>query len=294
MDLRWGIIGLGEAGSAFARHLLQQGEARLVATDPRFSPGGSPANSDNVPSLAVRLVPDIRTLMQNSDLCLSLVTPRVASEVAEAAASCWSQGLFIDFNSISPMQKRQIASLFPRDVFVGGAILGSVAGEGTSSQLALDGPSADRAAALLNAAAFNSMAVGEGVGAAAALKMCRSIFMKGIECLLVETLLAASHFQIADAVLESLEATVLKYGFRPMVEMLVTTHALHCGRRSDEMQQVTEMLADTRLPNLMSEASRACLSNSSLSGVTEHFDRKLPGTSEAVIKFLDRYYGENS
>lgn len=294
MELRWGIIGFGEVGSAFAKHLLQQGATRLLATDSRFSADEcSSLNRDNPGLPSIQFVPDIRTVVQDSDLCLSLVTPRAASEVGEAAASCWAQGLFIDFNSISPMQKRQIASLFPPRVFVGGAILGSVAGEGASSQLALDGPSAEHARALLDSAGFNSTAVGEIIGAAAALKMCRSIFMKGIECLSVETLLAASHFQITDAVLESLDATIRKYGFRPMIEMLVTTHALHCGRRSDEMQQVTEMLADIPLPNTMSEAARKCLSSSSSSGITQHFDRKLPRSAEIVIEFLDHHYEEN-
>lgn len=294
MQRRWGIIGFGEAGSTFARHLLHRGETRLLATDPRFSADVTSAvNPQTTSSATVQLVPDIRTVVQNSDLCLSLVTPRAAGEVAEAAARYYTEGLFIDFNSISPMQKRQIASRFPEGVFVGGAILGSIAGEGASSQLALDGPAADRAEVVLNSVAFNCKAVSQVVGAAAALKLCRSIFMKGVECLLIETLLGAKHFQISEAVLQNLQTTFQKYGFSAMVEMLVTTHALHCGRRADEMQQVSEMLSDIPLPNIMSEASRALLSNSSSSAVTEHFGHQLPGSSEEVIRFLYGHYRED-
>jgi 3-hydroxyisobutyrate dehydrogenase-like beta-hydroxyacid dehydrogenase len=290
----WGIIGFGEAGSTFASHLSRQSGCALVITDPVLNQKDRPESfRRRLNGITAQIVPDIPALMRSSDVSLSLVTPRVALDVARTAAAFWEKGLYVDLNSVSPVEKQQMAALFPPGVFVGGAILGSIAGEGAASKLVLDGPSADRAHALLQAGGFNSTAISEILGSAAALKLCRSIFMKGIECILVEALLAGSSFKIADSVLESIESTLNTFGFRPMVEMLVTTHAAHCARRADEMRQVAAMLAELKLPNVMSDASREFLCRSSSSGIIGNFEGAAPERSSLVIDYLKHFYVEN-
>jgi 3-hydroxyisobutyrate dehydrogenase-like beta-hydroxyacid dehydrogenase len=281
----WGIIGCGEAGSTFAAHLSRQDGINVMITDPALELarlGGTSA----------QIVEDVPSLVRSADICLSLVTPNAALQVARAAAAAWRQGLFVDLNSVSPAEKRQMTALFPAGGFVGGAILGSIAGEGAASRVVLDGPSAAQAEMLLNSAGFRSRAISAVPGAAAAMKLCRSIFMKGIECLLVETILAASEFEITDAVLASVEDTLEGYGFGPMVEMLVTTHAVHCERRSEEMRRVTDMLSAMGLPNAMSAASITLLSMSAATGLTRHVGGVLPSSSGVVIEYLKRSYKE--
>lgn len=290
----WGIVGFGEAGSTFAAHLARLEGAHVVITDPVLTRMPGNERFARLNGVQAAVVDDIRALVSCADLCLSLVTPKSAMDAARAAASAWRDGLYIDFNSVSPAEKMKMAALFPRNAFVGAAILGSIAGEGSATRLALDGPAAGQAEALLNAAGFFSKAIGNHLGSAAALKMCRSIFMKGIECLLVETMLAAEEYQITTAVLESIRDTVQKYGFEPMVEMLITTHAVHCGRRSDEMEGVAAMLTEMHLPNIMSSASRAVLASSAKMGLTAHFRGALPSDSHSVIAILKQSYAENS
>jgi 3-hydroxyisobutyrate dehydrogenase-like beta-hydroxyacid dehydrogenase len=293
LEQTWGIIGFGEAGSTFAAHVSQRNGIRLLITDPVLNEARSAAAlCAKLNGAIVEVMVDVPALVESTEMCLSLVTPRAAIEVARQAASVWQQGLFVDFNSVSPVEKSEMAALFPPGVFVGGAILGSVAGEGAASALALDGPSAGRAQALLNAAGFRSNAISTKPGAAAALKMCRSVFMKGMECLLVETLLAASSFEITEAVLASIEQTFESYGFRPLLEILITTHAVHCARRSDEMERVAAMLSSMHLPSPMSEASRDLLTQSRKSGVTEHFRGMPSSTSQAIIEYLKNHYEE--
>ncbi len=290
MPHKWGIIGFGEAGSAFAAHLSRQDGTQLVITDPVLTQMPAPALRAKLHGTKAEVVDEIAQLVERSEICVSLVTPKSAGAVARAAASPWRGELFIDFNSVSPAEKRHMAGFFPDGAFVGGAILGSIAGEGATSRLALDGPRAADAERALNAAGFRSQAISTSPGAAAALKMCRSIFMKGVECLLVETMLAAADYQITGAVLDSIADTLRTYGFRPMAEMLVTTHAVHCSRRSDEMERVAEMLSGMCLPNVMSAASREFLARSAKTGITEHFRGELPAASDPVIKFLKQSY----
>jgi 3-hydroxyisobutyrate dehydrogenase-like beta-hydroxyacid dehydrogenase len=285
--LQWGIIGFGEAGSSFAAHIGHSLSRPIQVVDPLLNRlpllDHMRARLDRV---TVEIVADTARLVSGCDIVLSLVTPGVASLAAEEAASAWSKGLYIDFNSITPKEKQRLAARFPADSYIDGAILGSIAGEGSAAPLALSGPRASEAQACLSAIAFTASAVGTEVGAASALKMCRSIFMKGLECLFVESLVAADGFNVTEPVLSSIEETIMSYGVRPLAKMLVTTHAAHCERRSEEMEGVTRMLEETGISGRMSQTARDFLAASFQSGVTNHFDRRVPDQMNEVITFF--------
>lgn len=290
-SMRWGIIGFGEVGSAFSQRISTISGTTPAVTDPMLSQEPLTAHVlRRLEAAKVEVAPDIASLVSNSDIVLSLVPPSAMVGVAETAASSWRQGLFVDFTSVSPTEKQRMSTLFVGESFVDGAILGSIVGGGTSTPLALAGPRAEEAHGRLSAAGFNSSVVGPHVGGASALKMCRSIFMKGLECLFVETLLAAAQFKIREAVLASIEESVTSYGLRPMYEMLVTTHATHCARRSDEMQGVVQMVREMGMPYMMSDAARVFLGASFRSGVREHFGGTVPGRPEDVIDYLTEWY----
>jgi 3-hydroxyisobutyrate dehydrogenase len=238
--------------------------------------------------------PDIPMLVSHCDLVLSFVTARVAMDVAAQAATAWRSGVFVDFNSISPVQKKRAARLFRQQSYVDGAVLGSIAVEGTKAPLVLAGPQSEQADRSLKAMGLHTTVIGAEVGGASALKMCRSVFMKGVECLFVETLLAAAHFKVGKAVLESIERTFEVYGPKPLAEMLVTTHALHCARRGDEMKEVVRMLEETAVPSQMSQGARDFFESSCRSKPAEHFKGILPNKSEEVIEYLTHFYREHS
>ena len=118
--------------------------------------------------------------------------------------------------------------------------------------------------------------------------------MKGLECLVIEMLLAAAQFNLRDRVLESIEETISSYGVEPLVKMLVTTHAAHCGRRADEMQRAVDMLTALGLPSHMSEAARDLLQASSDTGLPVRFNHQVPEAQDEVIRFLSRYYRQTT
>lgn len=290
MALRWGVIGYGEAGSAFARSLALKHQAQVLVCDPVLREAAS-ANSLRAAceGLGCQIVDSIPSLVTQADICFSLVTARVACDVARLASACSTA--FIDFNSVSPTLKQHMAGLFKPGVFVGGAILGAIAGEGARTPLALDGPSSERIAQMLNDHGFVASSVSDSYGGAAALKLCRSIFMKGLECIAVEMLLAAETFNLREPVLRSVQNSFDTYGFRALIEMLVKTHAVHCSRRSDEMLGVSEMLREASLPAIMSEAAASLLRRSAESGVTA-VDKQQWTSAEPVIQYLKQTYSE--
>jgi 3-hydroxyisobutyrate dehydrogenase-like beta-hydroxyacid dehydrogenase len=74
--------------------------------------------------------------------------------------------------------------------------------------LLLAGREAARAEALLREAGFNNIRiVGEDVGRASAIKMIRSVMVKGVEALTAEMMLAAQQAGVVEEVLTSLDAS---------------------------------------------------------------------------------------
>jgi 3-hydroxyisobutyrate dehydrogenase-like beta-hydroxyacid dehydrogenase len=286
--LRWGILGFGEVGATFARQLLRS-SAQVVVCDPLLNQMPRPAHIEQrLAGLPVQIAADAAAVADGADVVCSLVTAGSAAGAATAAATKARGVLFLDFNSISPRQKQRLAALFEPGAYVDGAILGAIAGSGARTPLAVAGPRAAAADAALLAAGFTSSVIGATVGAASALKLCRSIFMKGLECLFVETLLAAGSFGILDAVLDTVEETYTSYGFHPLMEMLVTTHAAHCGRRAEEMRGVEAMLQEMNLPASMSAAAAVTLQHSYDAGLRDRFAGQAPGSYADVVDYLRR------
>jgi 3-hydroxyisobutyrate dehydrogenase-like beta-hydroxyacid dehydrogenase len=290
----WGIIGFGAAGSAFAEHISARPGHRVVVTDPQLSAESPPDSMRRkLDRMTVSVAPDIASLAHaGCDVIVSLVTASIAGRIAAEAAQAWQAGIYVDFNSTSPVEKRRSAGLFDdKAAYVDGAILGSIAGEGVMAPLALAGPRAEQAGRFLRAVDLRPTVISTEVGGASALKMCRSIFMKGIECLYVEMLLAARQFGVVEAVMSSVEGSFQAYTPRALADMLVTTHATHCGRRFHEMEQVVTMLEEAGMPRQMSQASAAFLQASERSDITKQLGGSTPPIrSDDVVTYLAHHY----
>jgi 3-hydroxyisobutyrate dehydrogenase-like beta-hydroxyacid dehydrogenase len=116
-----------------------------------------------------------------------------------------------------------------------------------------------RAAALapaLKALGMNATVAAEEIGTASAIKMCRSIMIKGIEALVVESMLAARRFGAEDAVLASLDRTFPQMGWKAeLPDYLMSRVAEHGRRRAAEMREVACTLEEVGLAPTMASAT---------------------------------------
>lgn len=293
-DTRWGLVGFGEVGSTIAQQITEAGDGPVTVVDPLLIQIPPPPHvAERAAPLDLRVVNDVATLMRCCDTVLSVVTPRTAAWVAEEAAAAGTDTLFVDLNTTPPNEKRRLAGIFPSEAYVDGAILGSIAATRAGTPLAFSGPRAERLVRAVGALGFSASSVGPMVGGASALKICRSIFMKGVECLFVETLIAAAAFEVGEAVLTSVEETFTSLGFRGTANMLVTTHAVHCARRAAEMEGVASTLGAMGVPAMMAGAARDTLAETAESGLPESTAGTVPKDGGAVIDYLAKYYKEN-
>lgn len=254
MGTRIGLIGYGEVGRIFATDLLAGGAERVVAYDLVFDgPDGARLRAE---AAAAGVVPaaDHAGACRGAEVVISAVTAAAAAEVAEACARYLAPGqIFLDINSASPATKRAGAERVGASGarFVEGAVMASVPGPRLKVPILGGGPDAERAAALLNPLGMAITPAATEVGRASAMKLCRSIMIKGLEALIIDCAAAAEAWRVEDEVYASLAATFPSVDWRQLArDMPGRVHA-HGIRRAAEMREAAQMLEELgRVPDL--------------------------------------------
>lgn len=256
-DTRICLLGFGEVGQTLGTDLLAAGFRNLVAWDLKFAAASSDL-ANRARSLSVEVAASAQEAAAGAALVLSAVT--AAQDVAAAqsfAAHLGSDALFVDLNSASPAVKQQahavIASGSGR--YVEAVIMAPIAPKRIASPILLGGPDAPRFEALARKLGFSGVEVfSDRVGQASAAKMCRSVIIKGLEALLAESLLTARHYEVDDAVIESLNNLLPGHDWRALARYMISRSLLHGVRRAEEMREVAATVAESGLSPWMSSA----------------------------------------
>jgi 3-hydroxyisobutyrate dehydrogenase len=98
-------------------------------------------------------------------------------------------------------------------------------------------------------------AVGPDVGAASTIKMCRSVFMKGLDAILMECMVAAETAGVTDRIVSSLQVTIPEVNWPVFIGKKLGGAAQHSGRRAGEMREVAVTLRELGLDPTMAEAT---------------------------------------
>jgi len=256
---RIALIGFGEVGTIFGRDLAQQGLAITTYDILLDAPAARPAMLERARGAAVRAADTLADAVRGADLVISAVTASSARDVARDAGGCLSPGqLFLDVNSVSPETKRGNARCVEAAgaAYVEAAVMAPVPPQRLAVPMLLGGRGARALADALNRYGMNATAVADEIGTASAIKMCRSIMIKGLEALTVECLFAARRFGAEQAVLASLDKTFPHMGWNTeLPDYLVSRVAEHGRRRAAEMREVAQTLEEVGLPPLMARAT---------------------------------------
>ncbi|GMM93400.1 DUF1932 domain-containing protein [Qipengyuania sp. MTN3-11] len=239
------FIGFGEAGQAFAADwppMLANARAYDVKTD---SPPTRAAKFADYSACAVEGCETRADALAGADAVFSLVTADSALAAAEAGAPHLTRGaLWLDMNSVAPETKRAAAAGVERagGRYVDVAVMAPVHPARRNVPLLVSGPHAEAGAGLLRTVGFGKVRIVDGpVGAASAIKMIRSVMVKGMEALSAECILAAEAAGVLDEVVASLEATPPE-SFAQQVDYNLERMMLHGLRRAAEMEEVVKTL----------------------------------------------------
>ncbi len=245
------LIGFGEAGATFARAAGWGGAARAYDVRPERS---APAAE-----LGVQFCPSAAAALAGADLVLSLVTADAALAVARDCAPLIAAGaLWCDMNSVSPDTKRAAAAAITAagGRYVDVAVLAPVDPARLNVPLLLAGDAADAAAVALAAAGFVRISVvGAEIGRASAIKLIRSVMVKGIEALTAEMMLASNRAGVGEAVLASLDASERHESWFVRAAYNLDRMAQHGERRAAEMEHCASTLDALGVAPLMTRAT---------------------------------------
>jgi 3-hydroxyisobutyrate dehydrogenase-like beta-hydroxyacid dehydrogenase len=125
--------------------------------------------------------------------------------------------------------------------------------------------------------------VGTEIGQASTIKMARSVFMKGIEAILCESLVAADRAGVADRVLASIQSTFPGLDWRQVATFHMGRMALHGRRRAIEMESVADTLRDLGLEPSTAVGTRDRQMWAADLGLREHFAGRDPETLEEFL-----------
>lgn len=244
---RVALIGFGEAGESFARAAVWQQASGWDLLEPRRAA---------MAAHGVRAGADAADALAGVQCVLSLVTADEALNAAQNYAPFMPAGaLWLDMNSVAPATKRAAAEAV---VAAGGryvdvAVMAPV-DKALAVPLLVAGPEAEEAEAMLGALGFtNIRVVGEEVGRASAIKLCRSVMVKGLEALTAEMVLAATEAGVLDEVLASLDASEKSVSWRERADYNLDRMLIHGRRRSAELAEAAQMLRDLGIAPMMSE-----------------------------------------
>lgn len=255
---RIAIIGFGEVGGIFGTDFAAQGIGVAVFDILLNSRKQRKKMLAKAQRCRVRAASDLRDCVHDAELVISAVTASSALDVAKEAGPRLRCGqIFVDINSVSPGTKRRGAQHVERNRahFVEAAVMGAVRGLRLKAPMLLGGAHSVETAERLNAIGMNAAAFSEEIGVASAVKMCRSVIIKGLEALTVECLLAARNYGAEDHVLKSLDATYPSMGWKTdLPDYLISRVAEHGRRRAAEMREVAESLREVGVNPVMSLA----------------------------------------
>ena len=244
-----GLVGYGEVGRILAEDLRKQ-DVKVSAYDIKL--GGDQAGPlrDHAGTFGVQLASSHADLAAKADLIVSAVTASQAVPVASACAPAVRKGAwFLDFNSASPGAKRRAADLIDGagGRYVEGAVMTSVPPYRIKVPLLLGGGSARDLAPLLMELGFDAKVASDQLGIASAVKMCRSVMIKGLEAMVIESFTTARAYGVEDAVLASLAETFPGINWEKQGAYFFQRVIEHGRRRSEEVREVAETVREIGL-----------------------------------------------
>lgn len=255
MSLQICLLGFGEVGQTLARDLAPMA-GRLVAWDLKF------ADRDSTPARAaarfgVAAARDAGAAVADAGLVISAVTAAQIGAAAQSVAPQLAAGTwYLDLNSCSPASKAAAGALIDARGarFVEAAVMSPIEPRGAASPMLIGGAHAAGFLPLAQHLGFTQMKVMPGkLGSASAAKMCRSVVVKGLEALVLESLLSARRHGVEEVVLESLR-TLKVDDWRQGARYMASRALLHGARRAEEMREVARTVSEAGLAPHMSSA----------------------------------------
>lgn len=243
------VLGLGEAGSRIAADLCSAG-AIVRGFDPRVSAGpGIVACASDADAC------------RGADIAVALTSAHEAEETLRLALpGIGPSAVYAEMNTASPDLKEQLAGIAAAAgvAFTDIALMSPVPGNGLRTPMLAAGPAAGPFAEGFRALGASIEVLPGPAGSAAARKLVRSVFYKGLAAAVIESLRAARAVGCEDWIRENI-AHELAIASAATLTRLESGSMRHARRRADEMAAATSMLHQLGVAPRIASASEQWL-----------------------------------
>ncbi|SFI14350.1 DUF1932 domain-containing protein [Albimonas pacifica] len=254
------FVGFGEAALAFLSGWAEDRPAHVAAYDVKTEdPAAAAAMRARYAEAGATGADTPAQALAGAQAAFCVVTADRALEAAQAAAAAGIPPglLWFDCNSCAPDTKRAAAEVVEAagGRYVDVAVMAPVHPKRHRVPLLVSGPHAAEAVAVLEALGMNPAIAGEGVGEASAIKMVRSVMIKGMEALTTECFLAARRAGVEERVIASLLASDPEVNWPKRGAYNLERMMVHGARRAAEMREVALTVQALGLPPRMAAAT---------------------------------------
>lgn len=288
--MKIGFIGYGEAAYNISLGLGNEGLAGIVAYD---AMADDPVMGKLVKSRAaeakVTLKETAKEVAKECDMIFAAVPSSFTLDVCNSICEVLDAGkLYVDVSASTPAVKEKIWNAI-RDsgvLFVDAAMLGSLPKDKHQVPITASGNGAEAFKEKMTPYGMKITTVGEKEGAASAIKLVRSIYMKGIAALMIEMVQAADAYGVADEVISSISESMDNIPFTSHLDRLVTGTAIHCHRRAAELKGSIAMLTECGLGAEMTAAAKEKLENLEPYRFAERYVEQKPEGWKSIVDVM--------
>ena len=254
-----GLIGYGEVGKIFCVGLkARPGIESVSAWDLKFAGTATQQKEQaHAAEAGVSACASMQALCAQSGWLISAVTASSTLAVAQEASAHIKPGtLFLDLNSASPGTKQQAAKLIEAagGHYVEAGVMTSIPPYGIRVPMLLGGPQAGALAQRLRSYGMDAKCVSEKIGVASAIKMCRSVMVKGLEALVIESYATARAYGVEDHVLPTLAETFPSIDWEKQGAYFFSRVVQHGQRRAEEMREAANTVREAGFEPFMASA----------------------------------------
>ncbi|MBP2629239.1 MAG: hypothetical protein H6Q68_3950 [Firmicutes bacterium] len=290
--MKLGFIGFGEVGYEIGSGLVKEGLTEIYAFDPMQNDEKRGSFiKERAKDAKVTLLESAEAVTETCEIILAVVPGAFALDAAKNVLGKMVQGkVFVDLSTSLPSTKKEIDKSIKETggKFADGALMASLAQTHHKVPILFSGSGSDQVINALKPYGMVLTKISETAGDAIAVKMIRSIYMKGIAALGAEMLEAANVLKVDRLVLDSISETMNAKPFEEMNSFLVIASAWHGARQVHEMEDVTKMLRDIGVEPTMTEATVKRFEWFRDLESVEYFSNKRPEEWQKVAELWDR------
>jgi 3-hydroxyisobutyrate dehydrogenase-like beta-hydroxyacid dehydrogenase len=239
-----GLLHPGRMGVTVGASIKAGGSRVIWASE-----GRSLATGDRAQKAGLEDVSSLSGLVHSSDIIISVCPPHAAVHVAQEVMGIGFQGIYADFNAVSPATSRKIERIVTHSMaeYVDGGIIGPPAREPGRTRLYLSGQQPHKIEPLFAKGNMEAIVIGKEAGAASALKMCYAAWTKGFSAMLLAIRALAEKQGVSEALLN--EWNKSQPGLADRSEDAAVSSASKAWRFVGEMEEIAATFKEAGLPD---------------------------------------------